>query len=65
MSEALIGWENISKYLGISKYTAKRRRRKLLEAGIMFYISVGRPPKRKIATFPNLLQAYILKRGEF
>ena len=63
-NRALIGWVEIGDFLGLSPHTVKNRKMKWMKAGILFYIKVGKPPQRKVAVFPNILQAHIMREGK-
>ena len=62
MSEhAILGWKNIAEFFQVSERKMRGRlKRELLEAGVIFYIRVGRPPRKRVAAFPSLLQRWTI-----
>jgi len=59
MSQILVGLDEIARYLGLSLDTLKRQSRKLQEAGVLFPMWRGRPPRLRICTFTDRLQAWL------
>ena len=59
---ALIGWEEIARFLGWKTRKAKLRRKVWSESGVIFYTYFGRPPNRRrmVCAFPSILQRYII-----
>jgi hypothetical protein len=60
---AIIGWKNIAKFFGVSERSMLRHKQELKEAGYIFYINLGRPPRRKVAAFPSQLMSWMALRG--
>lgn len=54
----LIGWDQIAKKLGVSVATAIRMRKDLLEHGAIFYLWLGRPPRRRVAAYDRVIEVY-------
>jgi len=65
MSERITGWAEIAEYYEVSERTAQRRRREMEDMGVIFTVWEGRPPRKKVCSFPNLLQTFVIKRGRF
>jgi hypothetical protein len=61
--EALVGWDEICSFLRCELSSSQRRR--LRDAKVIFNRLEGRPPNRrkKIFTFPSLLQRYLMIKG--
>lgn len=61
MSEtAIIGWKAIARMFGVSPRTMIKRRKELLAYGVIFYMHLGRPPKKRVCAFPSLLQRWTI-----
>jgi hypothetical protein len=62
---ALEGWDELDQYLG--RRTTPNQKEKLRSAGIIFnrVIGFGSNRKRKIFTFPSLLQRFLLENPNF
>lgn len=62
---ALEGWDEIDRYLG--RHTTPNQKKKLHKGGIIFdrVVGFGSNRKRKIFTFPSLLQRFLLKNPHF
>jgi hypothetical protein len=60
---ALVGWEEIARFLGWSVSKAKSRRKAW--AGILFYTFQGKPPNRHkmVFTFPSILQKWFIMQS--
>ena len=56
---AIHGWNAIARLFGVSTRSMMRRRRELLEAGVIFYMQMGQPRKRVVSAFPSALKAWI------
>ena len=62
---ALIVWKAIAEMFGVTERTMKARRQEFLEAGVIFYMNHGRPPRKRVCAFPSLLRRWtILKAGD-
>jgi hypothetical protein len=48
---ALIGWNEIARYLGWTKSKTLSRRQELKKYGIIFHTLVGKPPNRRKRVF--------------
>jgi len=60
---AIYGWDKIGRVFGVSGRTMSRKKDELLACGAVFYISIGAPPKRRIAAFPSYLKAWASKKA--
>ena len=60
MSDLLIGLEEIARYLRMPLGTLKRHSRQLQNAGVVFRILRGKPPRPMICAFKNMLQAWFV-----
>ena len=63
-TERITGWKAIAEYFGVSRASIMRRRAELDAEGVIFYVCEGRPPHRVACSFPNLLQAFVVKKGK-
>lgn len=59
MSQLLIGLEEIARYIGVSLPTIKRKSPALQEAGVIFAMWRGSPPRVRICAFTNRLEAWL------
>lgn len=50
---AQAGWEKLAAMLGLSKRSAIKRKDELEACGVIFYMRVGRPPRRMVHFFPS------------
>jgi len=62
MEEIIRGWDNIGKFFGVSARTMQRRRKELVNAGVIFYKKVGKPPRKIVCAFPSMLKAWIARK---
>ena len=60
---ALIGWKAIAEMFGVTERTMKARRQEFLEAGVIFYMNHGRPPRKRVCAFPSLLMRWTVLKG--
>lgn len=60
---AIQGWENIARMFNVHPRTAQRRRKELREAGVIFYINKGKPPRKVVCAFPSMLKAWITAKA--
>jgi hypothetical protein len=51
----LVGWKNISRFLGCSERKAKARKKELEDCGAIFYQLLGSPPRRRVCAFTEIL----------
>jgi predicted DNA-binding transcriptional regulator YafY len=51
----LIGWKAIADMFQVSERTMIKKKKDLLECGVIFYMHHGRPPRRQVCAFPSLL----------
>ena len=59
---ALVGWKAIAEMFGVTERTMQARREELLEAGVIFYFNLGRPPRKRVCAFPSLLMRWVILR---
>lgn len=59
VEKAVPGWRAVCLTLDCSRWTAMRRRNELKKAGVIFYMTKGRPPRRQVYHFPSRLRAWI------
>lgn len=65
--QALVGWKEIADYLRVPVGTIEKRRKELLDSGVLMYRLVrtkGNPKVKKVWTFPSLLQKWCIMRGK-
>ena len=64
MSERITGWAEIAAYYGVSESKVRRLKQEMDEEGVIFVVREGKPPQKRICSFPNLLQAFVVRRGK-
>ena len=66
MSEecALIGWRAIARFIGCSERKLLYKREELWETGVIFYMRLGTPPRKRVCAFPSMLQRYLMILSE-
>jgi hypothetical protein len=64
LSELLIGLEEIARYLRISVGSLKQKSAELQQAGLLFKMWRGRPPKLRTCAFTNHLQAWLISDNQ-
>jgi hypothetical protein len=59
------GWAEMARITGKSKRTLYKRKKELIDAGVIGYSILGRPPKRirMVHFFPDVLKAYISRKN--
>ena len=63
--QALIGWKPIAEMFGVTRRTMQAKRQELMDAGGIFYMNRGRPPRRRVCAFPSLLMRWtVIKASE-
>jgi hypothetical protein len=55
---AVFGWAAIAAIFGVSERKMRGRKQELCDAGAIFYMRKGRPPKRRVCAFPSRLKAW-------
>jgi len=60
---AVVGMKSIAATLGCSLRTCYYKREEWLDAGVIFYMKRGRPPRKLIHHFPSKLKAYTSLKG--
>ncbi len=61
--EPVWGWENISRILGLSDRSARRRRDEMLKSGVIGYGYRGRCKRRQIKAYPSVLKSWVLRKN--
>jgi hypothetical protein len=56
---ALVGWREISKVFPCSERKVRSLKDELTSCGAIFYIRLGRPPRRRVAAFPSRIKKWI------
>ena len=56
---ACFGWKAFSELTGMSIRKAQYMKEKLLNAGAIYYMRVGRPPRKRVAFFPSIVIRYM------
>lgn len=60
---ALIGWRAIAELFGCCERTMRNKKAELLESGAIFYMRLGRPPRKRICAFPSVLKAWTIRKA--
>jgi hypothetical protein len=60
--QALIGWQEIAGLFGCCEKTIRSRKSELYDAGVIFYMNHGRPPRRRVCAFPSLLKVWVIRK---
>jgi hypothetical protein len=55
---AIFGWKAIAALFNVSERKMRYLKQELQESGVIFYMRVGRPPKRRICAFPSRLKVW-------
>lgn len=59
----LTGWKEIAEFMGWSERKAKMKKDELLQAGVIFYSRMGRPPRVNVQCFPSVIQDWTIKKS--
>ncbi|MDD5007489.1 MAG: hypothetical protein PHC68_03690 [Syntrophorhabdaceae bacterium] len=62
---ACMGWKAFSEMTGMSIRKAQYMKDKLLNAGVIYYMRVGRPPRKRMVFFPSLVKRYMGLMGNY
>jgi len=63
---ALIGWRAIAALFNVSERKMRGMKQELYDSGVIFYMRVGRPPRKRVCAFPSILKKWvILKSGKY
>jgi hypothetical protein len=57
------GWKNISAMFNWSIPTVLKRRAELCDAGVVFYMRRGRPPRMKACAWESCIKIWMMKKG--
>ena len=60
---SLRGWTTLAHHLGCSVAKAKRYREELLDAGVIFYMYQGRPPRKQLHFWLSQLIRWTALKG--
>ena len=55
---AIIGWKAIAKLFNCSERKMRYKGHELHESGVIFYMRLGRPPRRRVCAFPSRLKVW-------
>lgn len=59
MSETvIIGWKAIAAMFGCSERKIRNYRHELTNLGVIFYMNLGRPPRKRVCAFPTTLKRW-------
>lgn len=61
---ACFGWKAFSEMTGMSIRKAPYIKDKLLDCGAIYYMRVGRPPRRRMFFFPSIIKRYLGLMGK-
>jgi hypothetical protein len=67
VEEPIIGQACIAKMFGVSRQTICKKKKELLDAGVVWTVKRGRPPRLCYLAFPSVISwycSYKAKRGE-
>jgi hypothetical protein len=63
--QALIGWKKIAHMFNCSERKMQSLREELVNSGAIFYMKLGRPPRKRVCAFPSVLRNWsILKSSK-
>lgn len=60
---AQFGWKLLAEYMGFSERKAFRLQDELRSCGAVFYVMLGRPPKRRVCWFPSEIRRWARLKG--
>lgn len=56
---ACFGWKAFSEMTGMSIRKAQYMKDKLLDCGAIYYMRVGRPPRKRLVFFSSIVKRYM------
>lgn len=62
--QACFGWKAFCEMTGMSRRKALYMKDKLLYAGAIYYMRVGRPPRKRMVFFPSIIKRYMGVMGK-
>jgi hypothetical protein len=60
---ALQGWKEIARLFGCSEKKVRLLREELLASGVIFFMNLGSPPRRRVLAFPSKLKNWAGRKG--
>lgn len=60
---AIQGWEEIARLFGCSEKKVRLLREELLNSGVIFFMNLGSPPRRRVLAFPSRLKKWAGLKG--
>lgn len=60
---AIQGWAAIAKFFNCSERKMRNYRDELLTSGVIFFMNLGRPPRRTVCAFPSKLRNWAGRKG--
>ena len=60
---ALIGWKAIASLFCVSERKMRGMKQELYDSGVIFFMRMGRPPKKRVCAFPSTLKAWVILKS--
>lgn len=60
---AIIGWKPIAEMFNCSERKMRNYKQELLDSGVIFFMNLGRPPRRRVLAFPSRLKKWAGRKG--
>lgn len=60
---AIIGWKAIAKIFNCSERKMISLKAELCACGAIFYMNLGRPPRKRVCAFPSILKVWQIKKS--
>ena len=54
----ILGWKAIARLFCVSERKMRYKKQELHEAGAIFYMRMGRPPRKRVCAFPSRLKTW-------
>ncbi|MBW2607168.1 MAG: hypothetical protein JRD05_05975 [Deltaproteobacteria bacterium] len=61
--QAIIGWKAIAEMFNCSERKMISLKEELYACGAIFYMNLGRPPRKRVCAFPSILKAWQIKKS--
>lgn len=61
--QAQCGWKLLAEYMGFSERKAFRLRNELKDCRAVFYVRLGRPPRKRVCWFPSEIRRWARLKG--
>jgi len=55
---AIFGWKAIAALFNVSERKMRYKKQELYDCGTIFYMKVGRPPRKRVCAFPSRLKTW-------